>query len=164
MKKILLVISIITFLYSCQKDFSVWKNYNYEKLQQFEANLGKSSDEIDTCWKSSTGLLVEVYHRGFGAIPKPASIVVCRYSGWLVDGKMFDYSDSGSSFSVGTVIAGWQEILCQMPQGSHFRIYVPYQLGYGKTGSKNTKEFIIPPYSTLIFDMEIIEVDQNMPN
>jgi FKBP-type peptidyl-prolyl cis-trans isomerase FklB len=86
-----------------------------------------------------------------------------RYTGWLaVDNKQFETS-TGAYFTVGSVIQGWQEILCKMPQSSHFRIYVPYNLAYGKDGQKSNNHFRIPPYSTLIFDIEILDVLQIPP-
>ena len=171
-KKILLIISVITLLSACQKDFSVWKEYNDAELKKFEENLGKNSPDMDTVteyWKSPTsGLLVEVFHRGqTGIVPKLSSYVFCKQSGYLVDGTRFEYCEPtlASGYLVGgnNIRAGLKEILCQMPMGSHFRIYVPYALAYGKEGSMGASTFYIPPYSVLIYDIEIVDVIQNNP-
>jgi len=164
MKKIFLFIGLITLFSACQKDFSVWKKINDKKLQEFEANLGNNVSGVTEYWKSSSGLLVEVIHRGqTGIMPKLSSDVLCKYWGEFVDGKRFeDATETPILFTVGGVIKGWQEILCQMPKGSHFRIFVPYELAYGKNGVKYTN-FYVPPYSTLIYDMEIVDVYQNIP-
>ena len=159
MKKIMLIISVITLFSACKKDFFVWKNYNEEKYEEYKKNLGNNGLlDLDTCWVSnSSRLLVEVIHFAqTKKMPKLSSVVTCKYSGFLVDGTRFEYSEN-SSFLVENTIKGWKEILCQMPQGSRFRIYVPYELGYGKEGRKGNT-FVIPPYSTLIFNIEIIDV------
>ena len=167
MKKIILIISVITLFSACKKDFSVWKEYNEAKYEEYSKNLGQSEGVIDTI-RSSSGLLVEVFHRGqTGITPKLNSIVYCTYSGHLADGTCFDSyvynTQSLRSVLVKNTILGWQEILCKMPKGSHFKIYVPYTLGYGKNGTKGNT-FMIPPYSTLVFDIEIVEVVQRDPS
>ena len=163
MKKILLIIGIITLFCSCQKDFSVWKEYNDAELKNYEANLGKTLP-VDTFWVSKSGLLVEVFHWGQTSImPKLSSLVFCNQSGKLVDDTSFQSLDLRSYYVGDNPVKGLQEILCQMPQGSHFKIYVPYELAYGKNGQKSINTFYIPPYSVLIFDIEIVEVYQNTP-
>jgi len=165
MKKILLIIGVATLFAACQKDFSVWKEYNEAELKVYEANLGSNSSGIVEHWISPSGLLVEVYHRGqTGIVPKLASYVYCEGWGKLVDDTRVQLLDPMRGFLVGSssTIKGLQEILCQMPKGSWFRIYVPYEIGYGKDGDKATN-FHIPPYSTLIFEIEIVDVFQNTP-
>lgn len=65
-------------------------------------------------------------------------------------------------FYVGGLVQGWQEALCMMNDGERWRIYIPYDLGYGSAGSTGADgNFLIPPYSTLIFDLELVEVINN---
>jgi FKBP-type peptidyl-prolyl cis-trans isomerase len=113
-----------------------------------------------------SGVLIEKYHTGYGAIPKPSvdpvtqvsSVVVVKYTGWLVDGTRFDYNDK-ASFYLHQVISGWREAMSIMPQGSHWRVYIPSNKAYGESGSKGSYEnFSVPPHSTLIFDIELIDV------
>ena len=110
--------------------------------------------------------LIEKYHIGYGAIPKPSidptlnvsSAIKVKYTGWLVDGTCFDYSDK-AAFYLSDVILGWQDVLSKMPQGSYWRVYIPYERAYGATGSKGVGDnFTVPPYSTLIFDIELVDV------
>jgi FKBP-type peptidyl-prolyl cis-trans isomerase FklB len=87
-----------------------------------------------------------------------SSGVIVKYSGWLVDGTRFDYSDK-ASFYLHQVISGWQEAMALMPQGSYWRVYIPANKAYGESGSKGLYEnFSVPPYSTLIFDIDLIDV------
>jgi len=159
MKKILFIISVITLFSACQKDFSVWKEYNEAEFKRYIDSL----ENLPNCELLKSGLLVEVFHKGqTGIVPKLTSDVACSGIGLLVDNKPFATFEPNQPMSVGGARKGLQEILCQMPMGSHFKIYVPYELGYGKEGEKfNT--FHIPPYSTLIYDIEIVEVYQNTP-
>ena len=89
-----------------------------------------------------------------------SSAIKVKYSGWLVDGTRFDYTDSlGVSFYLSDVIEGWQEVISRMPQGSYWRVYIPHDKAYGASGSKGLYgNFSVPPYSTLIFDIDLMEV------
>ena len=80
-----------------------------------------------------------------------------HYEGTLLDGTKFDSSiDRGkpTEFPLNRVIAGWTEGLQYMPVGSKFTFYIPYQLAYGAQGAGN----LIKPYSTLIFEVELLEI------
>jgi FKBP-type peptidyl-prolyl cis-trans isomerase FklB len=104
-------------------------------------------------------LQYKVIQAGTGAIPVDGQTVKTHYHGTLIDGKKFDSSyDRGqpASFNVNQVIPGWTEALKMMPEGSTGELYIPYNLAYGDRamGSK------IPPYSTLVFTIELLEVVQ----
>ena len=99
-----------------------------------------------------------------GPIPDFDDVVMVHYNGYFIDGQKFDSSyDRGepATFALDGVIQGWQQILQKMPVGSKWQVFIPDHLGYGMTGVyKNAKkgEYIIPPSSTLIFDIELISI------
>ena len=92
------------------------------------------------------------------------SKIKVHYLGKLKDGTKFDSSyDRGepATFSLNGIIQGWQLILQKMPVGSKWQVFIPEHLGYGIAGVyKDAKkgEYIIPPSSTLIFDIELISI------
>ncbi|NIE74108.1 FKBP-type peptidyl-prolyl cis-trans isomerase [Pantoea sp. Tr-811] len=104
----------------------------------------------------ASGLQFEVLTAGEGAKPTRESNVRTHYHGTLIDGTVFDSSyDRGqpAEFPVGGVIAGWTEALQLMNAGSKWRLYVPSELAYGAQGVGS-----IPPHSTLVFDVELLDV------
>lgn len=107
---------------------------------------------------TKSGLQYEVLTPGKGErSPKATDTVVCHYEGRLVSGKVFDSSYERSQpaeFGLNQVIPGWTEGLQLMSEGAKFRFYIPYLLGYGEQGAGPS----IPPYSTLVFDVELISV------
>ena len=108
---------------------------------------------------TASGLQYEVLREGTGERPTVADTVTVHYKGQLADGHVFDSSyDRGqpATFPLGRVIEGWKEGLQLMPAGAQYRIYVPYELGYGEQGAGQD----IPPYSPLIFDVELLSVQR----
>ncbi len=104
-----------------------------------------------------SGLQYKVLKEGNGRKPKATDEVVCHYEGFLVDGTVFDSSfqrGEPASFPLNQVITGWTEGLQLMQEGAKYRFFIPYRLGYGEGGAGT----LIPPYSALIFDVELIEV------
>lgn len=104
-----------------------------------------------------SGLQYEVLVEGKGAKPKASDTVRCHYVGTLVDGTEFDSSvrrGEPATFPVGGVIAGWVEALQLMPVGSKWKLFIPYNLGYGARGAGQD----IPPYATLIFEVELLDI------
>jgi FKBP-type peptidyl-prolyl cis-trans isomerase FklB len=103
------------------------------------------------------GVQYKVLKEGTGAMPADTSTVVVNYEGKLIDGTVFDASnrhgDKPAEFQVGRVIKGWQEALKAMPAGSEWEIYIPQELAYGAQQSGQ-----IPPFSTLIFKVELVAV------
>lgn len=111
---------------------------------------------------TASGLQYEVIREGSGERPTLSDTVTVHYKGQLTNGHVFDSSyDRGepATFPLGRVISGWQEGLQLMPAGAHYRIYVPYELGYGERGAGQD----IPPYSPLIFDVELVSVQPATP-
>lgn len=108
----------------------------------------------DTAHVTDTGLVYSVLKEGHGVTPRFDDKVTVHYTGWTVDGAMFDSSVSKGKparFTVDGVIAGWTEILQLMKTGSTYRIWVPEHLAYqGEAGF---------PSGTLVFDLALISVD-----
>lgn len=104
-----------------------------------------------------SGLQYEVLKSGNGRQPKATNQVRCHYEGRLVDGTLFDSSiqrGEPAVFGVNQVIQGWVEALQLMREGDKWKLFIPYQLGYGEQGASNA----IPPYSTLVFEVELLKV------
>ena len=104
-----------------------------------------------------SGLQYQVLRKGNGKKPTATDQVECHYEGTLIDGTKFDSSyDRGqaATFGLNQVISGWTEGLQLMQEGAKYRFFIPYNLGYGERGAGET----IPPYATLIFDVELIAV------
>ena len=107
---------------------------------------------------TESGLQYEVIKMGKGKKPAATDRVKVHYHGTLIDGTVFDSSverGEPTSFGLNQVIAGWTEGLQLMPVGSKFRFYIPQELGYG---SRNAGS--IPPYSTLIFEVELLGIEK----
>ena len=107
---------------------------------------------------TSSGLQYLVLSEGQGTKPGPTDRVKVKYRGTLIDGKEFDSTEKHGGepavFGVGDVIRGWTEGLQLMSTGSKYRLFIPSDLAYGQRGSGGT----IPPNSTLIFDVELLEI------
>ena len=106
---------------------------------------------------TESGLQYEVVAKGDGEKPVPASTVRVHYHGTLIDGTTFDSSyerGQPAEFPVGGVIEGWTEALQLMEVGAKYRLYVPHELAYGEQGAGAA----IAPYSTLIFDVELLDI------
>lgn len=106
---------------------------------------------------TESGLQYEVLTAGNGDMPTAASTVRTHYHGTLISGDVFDSSyerGEPAEFPVGGVIKGWTEALTMMPVGSKWRLYVPHDLAYGEQGAGGA----IGPFSTLIFDIELLDI------
>ncbi len=104
-----------------------------------------------------SGLQYMVIKEGTGRKPKATDSVKCHYEGFLTDGTLFDSSlqrGEPAVFGLQQVIAGWTEGLQLMQEGAKYRFFIPYKLGYGESGAGQS----IPPYSALVFDVELIKV------
>ena len=126
---------------------------NIEKGKTFLAENAKKEGVITL----PSGLQYEVIKEGNGKKPSATDRVKCHYEGTLIDGTLFDSSikrGQPAVFGVNQVIQGWVEALQLMTEGSKWRLFIPSELGYGAQQAGE----MIPPHSTLIFEVELIEV------
>ena len=103
------------------------------------------------------GVQYKVVKEGTGAIPADTSLVKVHYEGRLINDTIFDSSykrGEPATFRANQVIKGWTEALTHMPAGSVWEVYIPQELAYGERAQRN-----IDPFSTLIFKIELIEVN-----
>lgn len=106
---------------------------------------------------TASGLQYEVIEQTLGQKPKATDTVRVHYEGTLIDGTVFDSSykrGQSITFALNQVIKGWTEGLQLMPVGSKYKLFIPYNLGYGERGAGGS----IPPYATLIFTVELLEI------
>lgn len=104
-----------------------------------------------------SGLQYQILKQGNGAKPKATDKVKCHYHGTLINGTVFDSSvqrGQPAVFGVNQVIPGWVEALQLMPVGSKWRLFIPSNLAYGEQGAGE----MIEPNSTLIFDVELLDI------
>ena len=126
---------------------------NIEKGKAFLAENAKKEGIVTL----PSGLQYEVITEGNGKKPSATDKVKCHYEGTLIDGTLFDSSikrGQPAVFGVNQVIRGWVEALQLMSEGSKWRLFIPSELGYGAQQAGE----MIRPHSTLIFEVELIEV------
>jgi FKBP-type peptidyl-prolyl cis-trans isomerase FklB len=140
----------------------------YNKMKSDEEAKLQANKKRNTEWlaknasnegvvTTKSGLQYKILTKGTGVLPTKDDEVVVKYEGRDIDGKVFDSSykrnPQTSTFNITSVIKGWTEALLLMPVGSKWEIYVPENLAYG-----NRQAGSITPYSTLIFDVELVDV------
>ena len=141
--KTLLAISVLVLAVSCSKD---------DPLADGEEFL-KENAKKEGVVVTSSGLQYNIIKRTEDhRRPTQYSRVKCNYEGKLVDGTVFD-SANDATFSVSSVIRGWQEALPMMKVGEIWMLYIPYYLGYGTSAQGD-----IPAYSALIFRVELVDI------
>ncbi len=135
-------------------DKDIYKEY----IIQNEEYLAKNREKQGVTTTGS-GLQYEVIKLGTGPKPTSENTVKVHYAGTLIDGTEFDSSikrNEPAQFPVSGVIAGWTEALQLMPVGSKFKLCIPESIGYGANGAGE----VIKPFSTLIFEVELLEIVQ----
>lgn len=144
---------LLIILYtSCKEDvYTDWKIQN----EQWLSNLVETNKNDTNFHTTSSGLSYKVIYQGWKYNPKPNknSMVKVKYTGKLIDGSTFD-SSAAAILSLSQVVAGWREGITKMNVNGNYILYIPSSLGYD-TISTNTN---IPPHSTLIFDVELIDL------
>jgi FKBP-type peptidyl-prolyl cis-trans isomerase FklB len=137
-----------------EQDKLLFKDY----IAENEAFLAKNKEKAGVSVTPS-GLQYEVIKMGTGPKPTQNNTVKVHYIGTLIDGTEFDSSvkrNEPAQFPVSGVIPGWTEALQLMPVGSKFKLYIPENLAYGA----NQAGDVIKPFSTLIFEVELLEIVQ----
>lgn len=136
---------------------------NVLEKKKFEGAIAEAEKFLEENKKKAgivslpSGLQYEVLQAGTGPKPVATDEVTVHYKGTLTNGQQFDSSYSRgepTTFTLNQVIPGWTEGLQQMPLGSKYRFYIPYALAYGERGAGKD----IPPYSNLIFEVELIKI------
>ncbi len=113
----------------------------------------------DSVVQTASGLQYMVLKEGTGAKPGPTDEVTVHYTGYLLDGTVFDSSverGEPATFPLDRVIPGWTEGLQLMSEGSRYKFFIPSELAYGSKGAGDQ----ILPNSTLIFDVQLIKVEK----
>ena len=131
---------------------------NIEAGEKFLAQ-NKTKPGIKT---TASGLQYEVLKEGTGPKPLETDTVTVHYAGTLLNGEEFDNSYKRGqpiSLPLNGVIRGWTEALQLMPLGSKYKLYIPHQLGYGTQGAGS-----IPPGSVLIFEVELLKINDKDNN
>lgn len=133
-----------------------------ERANALAAEFWKELEKKEGIEMSPTGLAIEIIAKGDPKLPSENSNVVVKYTGKLVDGTVFDSTDkhggAPAEFNLGRVIPGFREGLQKIGKGGKARLYIPAKLGYGNQAIPG-----IPPNSTLIFDVEMVDVDPAAP-
>jgi len=170
-KRIILVIlcavagGILTLRYRSNKTTLVTE-VTQNKKEENIISQPKKPEETKTMQKTDSGIQYEILTEAPADAKKPQTgqVVTAHYTGWLNDGGQpgakFDSSvDRGQPFQfvvgVGQVIAGWDETMLDMKVGEKRRVIIPHQLGYGERGAGA----VIPPYSDLMFDIEVLNAE-----
>ncbi|MDR1610274.1 MAG: FKBP-type peptidyl-prolyl cis-trans isomerase [Candidatus Symbiothrix sp.] len=135
---------------SLEKQYAKEKEENSKYLED-----NKNKEGVVTL---PSGLQYKVVKEGNGTKPAATDVVKVNYVGTTIDGKEFDSSVKGgkpAEFALNQVIKGWTEGIQQMSVGSKYILYIPYDLAYGAEGRPGT----IPPFATLIFDVDLLEIN-----
>jgi len=130
-----------------------YKDYKAENEKFLEENA--KNDSVTT---TESGLQYKILAEGKGEIPLRESKVKVNYTGSTIDGFVFDssYDDNEpAEFTVSQVIRGWSEVVQLMPVGSKWKVYIPQELAYGSNPPQGSG---IKPFSTLVFEIELLEI------
>jgi FKBP-type peptidyl-prolyl cis-trans isomerase FklB len=137
-----------------QEAFAIKSTKMREEGQRFLAE-NKTKEGVKT---TASGLQYKIITTGSGKSPTGTDRATVHYTGKLIDGNVFDSSVArGTPYTTGLngVITGWTEALQLMHEGDKWILFIPDNLAYGERGSGSQ----IPPYSTLIFELELIKVN-----
>lgn len=130
-----------------------YADYKKENEKFLANNKGKEGIQV-----TASGLQYKVITEGKGEVPTKESRVKVHYKGTLIDGTQFDSSydrKEPTTFRADQVIKGWTEALTMMPVGSKWELYIPQELAYGSREAGKIK-----PFSTLIFEVELLEIEK----
>lgn len=148
-----------TALADFQQQMMQQQQQQAQQAQQEGQTFLEENAQRDEVMTTDSGLQYQVLESGdeAGAMPSESDSVLAHYEGRLIDGEVFDSSrerGEPARFRLDQVIPGWTEGLQMMRPGDRWRLFIPADLAYGESGSGP-----IPPNSTLIFDVELLEVN-----
>jgi FKBP-type peptidyl-prolyl cis-trans isomerase len=128
------------------------------KLKELSAVFLEENKKKPGVTVTASGLQYSVIKAGTGKVPTANDQVTVHYVGKLTDGTVFDSSverNEPATFGVSEVIPGWTEAMQLMHEGDKWLLVIPSELGYGERGAGQQ----IPPYATLVFEVELIKVN-----
>ncbi|WP_295810408.1 FKBP-type peptidyl-prolyl cis-trans isomerase [uncultured Apibacter sp.] len=157
-------------LNSFMQKYFAKKRLEFEKKRQEQGEVNKTeglaflekNKKKKGVITTASGLQYEILSKGKSVEkPKPEDMVKVKYTGKLLDGKIFDSTDQHNSgqpieFQLNRVIKGWTEGVALMTKGSKYRFYIPSELAYGQNGAG----IEIGPNSVLIFDIELVDFNK----
>jgi FKBP-type peptidyl-prolyl cis-trans isomerase len=164
MKPLLWITCSILFLTACKK--------NASKCEYTESSVTATSSERTylenylatnsiTATQLSSGVFYTINAPGTGGRANVCSVIRVKYSGYLLNGTMFDYytATTGISFELGQLIVGWQKGLPEVASGGTITLYIPPSLGYGAVEKRDANgNIVIPANSYLKFVIELLDV------
>jgi len=128
-----------------------------ERIKQINDSFLVENSKKEGVQKLSSGLRYKIITKGKGKTPTKKDKVKIKYVGKFIDNRIFDSSLSQpKTFSFDAIIPGLAEGLQLMNVGSKYEFYIPYNLAYGENGVPG----LIPPFSTLIFEVELVDIEK----
>lgn len=128
--------------------------YNYRMYRSASEKFMQMNAAREGVLSLPSGVQYKIKEMGKGEIATPFDNVKCIYRGMFADGTTFDSSRGEVvDLPVAKLIPGFAEALCTLPEGTKCKIYIPWNLAYGARGNS-----AIPPYSALVFDLEIVKI------
>lgn len=154
-KKYLAILFAFALILGCKK-----KNYIDQSAEDENIITQYIADNKLDAKPTGSGLYYVMTFTGSGAQPSSSSNVTVKYKGYLTNGTVFDQTNNGgATFSLGSVILGWQEGIPLFKKGGRGMLLIPSALGYGSRANGN-----IPANSVLIFDIELLDVKWLRPS
>ncbi|MBL4652974.1 MAG: FKBP-type peptidyl-prolyl cis-trans isomerase [Flavobacteriales bacterium] len=153
------VISVDEANKNLQEYFQELQKNKVEKAKQGGIDFLAANAKNEGVTTLPSGLQYQIMVEGKGPKPLATSKVTTHYHGTTIDGKVFDSSverNQPAQFGVNQVIAGWTEALQLMSVGSKWTLFIPSNLAYGERGAGAD----IPPHAALIFEVELLSIDQ----
>lgn len=152
MKLISFILLFIVAITSCNS------NDNNDPKKAGEDFLAKNKTKEGVVELEDSGIQYEILEQGAGKSPLITDQITIHYHGTTIDGEVFDSSverKQPATFPLNQLIPGWKKTLPLMKEGGKWKIYLPYNEAYGERGAGSK----IPPYSTLIFEIELLKVN-----
>jgi FKBP-type peptidyl-prolyl cis-trans isomerase len=128
-----------------------------EENRLSEIRFLEENGKREGVFTTASGLQYEILREEGGEKPNPNALVRVNYEGTFTNGTIFDSSylrEEPDDIPLDRVIPGWSEGLCLMGEGDMYTLYIPSHLAYGESGAQN----VIPPYTTLIFKVELLAI------